>query len=102
MRFQKVLAAFVAGIILVPLAASAQITLTALGQAQVASLATQLVSILGQLAQAQALGPSYTSSPSFEAQAAVWRVQLSQISTQLISVISTSVVTNPYAGSTST
>src|SRR3569832_26563 len=88
MRFKRFLAAFAAGIILVPVVASAQITLSASGQQQLAALAAQLVSIFTQLSQAQAQGTAYTSSAAFQAQAAVWTQQLGLIGQQLTVLLS--------------
>ncbi len=88
MQFKRFFATVALSACLLPGIASAQIILNAQGQAQLAQLATQLVSILNQLSQAQGQGSIYTSSAAFDAQAAVWTAQLTQIQTQLVALLS--------------
>jgi len=87
MRFKRILAALFAGIVLVPAAASAQITLSAAGQQQLSALGAQLLTIFTQITQAQAQGTAYTSSPAFQAQGAIWSQQLAQIGQGLSALI---------------
>src|SRR6185436_17669617 len=94
MRFKRYVAALVAGLILVPTAASA-ITLTPAGQLQLAQLASQLIAIFNQISQAQSYGPAYTSSPTFQAQAVAWTSQLMQLQQQLALLLQTQVQTTP-------
>ncbi len=88
MRFKKYLVAFAMGILLLPAAASAQIVLTQAQQLQLAQLSSQLITIFNQIQQAASYGPSYTNSPTFQAQAAALSAQLQTIGAQLVALVS--------------
>jgi len=87
MGLNKFLAALAAGVLLMPAATFAQVNLSATAKQQVSDLALQLVGILTALTQAQQQGTDYTTSPAFQAQAAVWNSQVTQIAQQLISIV---------------
>lgn len=80
---------FTSGIVLgllmvVPVFANA---LSLQSQQQLATLAAQLVSIMTQISQAQAQGPAYLASSSFQQLALSLVAQLTQVQTQLIPIL---------------
>lgn len=91
--FKRYIAAIAVGLVLFPVAASAEIVLNDAGKAQLASIATQLMAIFSQVSQAQAQGAAYTQSAAFQTQSVAWAQQLTLLQQQLVALLSSSVAT---------
>ena len=97
MHFKRLLAGLAVGACLVPIFASAQsINLSIQARQQLLALATQLVQVLNELAQARAYGPAYLATAEFAQKGIGWTSQLAGIQQQVSAIIASAIAQPVY------